>query len=216
MDRRMMLAGSAAMLALPGTARAALPIPAGNRLGFDILRKGSKLGSHTLSFEPSGDMLTVHVAVELVFKIAGITLYRYRHQATERWQGDHVIGLDTQTDDNGTRYQVSATREGGTLMVQGTKTPRYAAPANALPATHWNRRELEGPWINTQDGRILRPAVTAQGMETIPAAKGGTVRARRYALTGEVQMAMFYDEHQTWAGLSFIKGGAPIAYERQG
>ncbi|WP_343611921.1 DUF6134 family protein [Novosphingobium sp.] len=215
MDRRSAMIGAVALAALPGALSAALPIPPSRRLGFDILRKGSKLGTHVLTFEPGGDSLTVHVAVDLVYKIAGITLYHYRHQATERWQGQQVIALDAETSDNGTPYKVTARREGGVLMVQGTKAPRYAAPTDALPATHWNRHELDGPWINTQDGRIMRPHVAAQGIETIPAADGASLRARHYALTGDVQLDMFYDDHAGWAGLSFVKGGAPIRYERQ-
>ncbi|WP_068079843.1 DUF6134 family protein [Novosphingobium rosa] len=214
--RRGMLVGGAALLLSPQALRAALPIPPGNRLGFDILRRGSKLGTHMLNFEPSGDGLTVRVAVELAFRIAGITLYRYRHSAVERWQGDRVVALDTRTDDNGARHEVTARRDNDALWVQGSKGPRYAAPADALPASHWNQRELDGPWINTQDGALLRPQVAARGDETIPAAGGSSIRARRFALTGPVQLDMFYDERHQWAGLSFIKGGAPVRYERQG
>jgi len=216
MDRRSMLTGAVALAAMPAGLRAALPVPPGNRLAFDILRKGAKLGTHVINFESDGDLLTVRVAVELTYRFAGVTLYRYRHQAVERWRGDKVVGLETQTDDNGASYQVSARREGSLLMVQGAKGQRFAAPADALPATHWNRRELDGPWINTQDGRILRPRVAAQGVENIPVAGGAMLRARRFALTGDVQLDMFYDERQGWAGLSFVKGGAPIRYERLG
>jgi hypothetical protein len=167
-----------------------------------------------LTFEPEGDVLTVRVAMDLVFKIAGITLYRYSHQVVERWQGQQVMALDAQTNVNGTLLTVSARREGGGLMVQGTKVPRYAAPADALPATHWNQRELDGPWINPQDGRIMRPHVVVKGMETIPAANGASLRARHYAVTGDVQLDMFYDDHGAWAGLSFEKGGTTVLYER--
>ncbi|WP_206240199.1 DUF6134 family protein [Novosphingobium terrae] len=215
-DRRGMLAGAAALTIVPQTLRAALQVPLANRLGFDILRSGKKLGTHILTFEPGNGTLTVRVMVELAFKIAGITLYHYRHEAIERWEGERVVALDTQTDDNGTAHRVTARREGNVLMVEADKLARYAAPADALPATHWNRRELDGPWINTQDGKILRPHVAAQGIESIPAAGGATLHARRYALTGDVKLDMFYDDRQGWAGLSFVKGGAPVRYERQG
>ena len=95
-DRRAVLIGLAAFATLPDGLKAALPIPASKRLEFDILRKGSKLGRHVLTFEPEGDALTVRVAMDLVFKIAGITLYRYSHQVVERWQGQQVMALDAQ------------------------------------------------------------------------------------------------------------------------
>ncbi|MBV9843005.1 MAG: hypothetical protein JOY99_15985 [Sphingomonadaceae bacterium] len=212
-DRREILVGGAALGLLPIAARAALPVPAGNRLGFDVLLKGSKLGTHVLTFEPRGDGLSVHVAVDLVYKLAGITFYHYKHRATETWSGDQVVGLDATTDDNGTAYQVAVRRDASGLVVTGNKTPRYVAPADAMPATHWNRRELEGPWINTETGAIARPKITPLGVDTIPTANG-TTRARHFALTGDVQMDMWYDDAR-WAGIAFSKGGRDVRYVRQ-
>jgi hypothetical protein len=214
-DRRRLILGGVALAAMPVfPLGAALPIPAGNRLGFDILRKGAKLGTHVLTFEPGGSGLTVHIAVELTYKLLGVTLYHYRHRATEVWSGDQVTAIDCRTDDNGSPYQVTGRREAGGFAVTGTGTPRYIAPADALPATHWNRRELDGPWINTQNGHLIRPKITPQGVTSIPTANGGSIPARHYALSGEVQLDIFYDD-RGWAGLSFVKGGAPIVYERQ-
>jgi hypothetical protein len=214
-DRRQMLAGGLALTAWPTMARAALPIPNGNRLGFDIVRKGATLGTHVLTFTPSGDGLVVHVAMELVYKIMGLTLYRYAHRATETWAGDQIVALETSTDDNGTQYTLSGRREGGALVIQGNKTARYVAPANAMPATHWNRRELDGPWINTQDGKLLRPRITPGATETIPAANGATTKGRHFALTGDAQLDMWYDDRLGWTGLSFVKSGTAVRYERQ-
>jgi hypothetical protein len=214
-DRRHMLVGGLAFSTLPGIARAALPIPAGNRLGFDIVRKGAILGTHVLTFTPTGDGLVVHVVMDLVYKIMGLTLYRYSHRATETWAGDQVVALECSTDDNGTRYTLSGRREAGGFVIQGNKTARYIAPANAMPATHWNRRELDGPWINTQDGKLLRPKIVAGATETIPAANGATTRGRHYTLTGDAQLDMWYDDRLGWTGLSFTKSGTTVRYERQ-
>jgi hypothetical protein len=214
-DRRQMLAGGLAVATLPGMARAALPVPAGNRIGFDIVRKGSILGTHVLTFSPGGDGLVVHVVMDLVYKIMGLTLYHYSHRATETWAGDQIVALECHTDDNGTQYDVSGRREGGGLVIQGSKMARYVAPANAMPATHWNRRELDGPWINTQDGKLLHPRVTPGATETIPAANGASTKGRHYALTGDAQLDMWYDDRLGWTGLSFVKSGTAVRYERQ-
>ena len=64
-DRRQALSGALmesglALAGYPsGATAAALPVPAGNRLGFDILRKGSKLGTHVITFAAAGDRLTL-------------------------------------------------------------------------------------------------------------------------------------------------------------
>ena len=204
-DRRGLIAGGVAGLLLPDLALAApAGVPASGRLSFAVQRSGKVLGSHNLSFRRSGDVLTVDVLVELDYNL----------HVTERWAGGEVVAMDSQTNDNGTKYRVSARREGGALMVEGNAVTRYAAPANALPATHWNRHELDGPWINPQDGKILRPATAARGMESVPTANG-TMRARRYALSGAVKMDLWYDEEGVWSGLAFVKSGAEVRYLRK-
>lgn len=227
MARRDLLIGGVASallptMLLPSVARAAalsgagagLAVPPGGRLGFDILRKGSPLGSHMLTFASAGDRLTVKVEVNLVYRLLGMTLYRYAHHCTEIWDSGQVVALDSRTDDNGKPAQLTARRQAGGLVVEATGMPRYTAPANSLPATHWNQHELDGPWINTQTGKLLRPHVAPGGTENIPAAQGRTLNARRFDLSGEVQMVMWYDRIG-WAGLSFTRDGTPIRYERQ-
>ena len=214
-DRRGLIAGGVAGLLLPDLALAApAGVPASGRLSFAVQRSGKVLGSHNLSFRRSGDVLTVDVLVELAYKVGPVTLFHYNLHVTERWAGGEVVAMDSQTNDNGTKYRVSARREGGALMVEGNAVTRYAAPANALPATHWNRHELDGPWINPQDGKILRPATAARGMESVPTANG-TMRARRYALSGAVKMDLWYDEEGVRSGLAFVKSGAEVRYLRK-
>jgi hypothetical protein len=217
LDRRAIIAGGALLAALPGAARAALPVPPGNKLAFNVVRNGKTFGTHNLTFERNGDNLVVRVAVEMVFKAAFITLFRYKHTAIERWTGDQVVALDTTTDDNGKAFSVAGRRGPQGFFVEATGVPRYIAPANALPATHWNRRELDGPWINTQDGKLVRPRVAPQGVETVATAGAGSIRANRFILSGEVDMDMWYDSQPTWAGLRFKgKDGSAIQYIRRG
>ena len=217
--RRDLLIGGGALaltstMLRPMAAFAAQPVPLVDRLGFNIVRKGSTLGTHVLNFATTGSRLTVKIEVSLVYKLLGITLYRYSHHCTEVWDGGQVVALDSRTDDNGKPCQMSARRGAGGLVVEATGLASYTAPANALPATHWNQHELDGPWINTQNGKLLRPHVTPAGLETIPAAGGRSLSARRFDLSGAVQLAMWYDR-LGWAGLSFNRGGAPVRYERQ-
>ena len=213
-ERRGFLVGGLGLMALPSALGAALPIPPGNRIGFDITRKGSKLGTHVLKFASDGNRLTVLVDVVLTYRLLGITLYRYTHHCTEVWQGGEVISLESRTNDNGKPFSLNASRGPAGLTVQSSGTSRYVAPANALPATHWNQRQLSGPWINTQTGQLMHPRVVPGGVEKIAAAKGASLEARRYELTGDAKFSMWYDKIG-WAGLSFNKGGALIRYERQ-
>jgi hypothetical protein len=215
--RRQVMAGALALLAPWRAFGAALPLPPSDRLGFDVWLAKRKLGTHDLVFHRATDGgLVVDITVDIAFRVGPITLYRYTHQAQERWAGGEVIRLSTTTLDNGTRHRVEGHREASGLIIQPEGKPAYLAPADALPATHWNHRELDGPLINTQTGELLRPRIAPEGPGTVTTATGHALRVNRYALTGPIALTLWYDEAQEWAGLSFTKAGAEVHYARRG
>jgi hypothetical protein len=189
--------------------------PPGKLLGFDVVRDNSKIGTHVLTFDQNGNDLTVNVAVALKVGVGPIALFRYTHKATEVWKNGVLFSLDTETDDDGKPNIVTGRRTETGFMIEGTKAPLYTAPEDAIPATHWNRRMLDGPMINTQDGRLMRPTITPMGNDGIPTAAGGTIMADHFALTGDAVLDTWYDAAPSWAGLSFKAGdGSSIVYER--
>lgn len=201
----------------PIAAAAALPVPAGNRLAFRIERNGEEIGSHALTFLPEGDQLTVRIAVDILVKFGPIPLFRYQHRATENWLKGEVASLESTTYDNGKKYTLTIERVAAGLQINPGQGEGYIAPPEALPATHWNRRQLAGPMINTQDGKLMRPVVTPEGEITLQTASGKQMTADRYVLTGDVQMETWYDTSPHWAGLQF-KGddGSDIKYVLNG
>jgi len=213
--RRELLGGALALMVPVPALATSLPLPPGNRLGFDVWRGSRQLGTHDLVFHPTPDGVLVDVAVDIAFRLGPITLYHYSHQAHERWIDGQVAQISTMTNDNGTRYRVEGRRDARGLTVAPGGHAAYLAPTDALPATHWNHRELDGAWINTQNGELIRPHVAPEGTIMVETAGGKPLRVRRYALTGPVDLTMWYDEAQVWAGLSFVKAGADVRYVRR-
>lgn len=214
MDRRLFLGGLAAAAASPlFPALAALPIPASKQLLFDVLRNGKKVGAHRLRFEPTADGLKVLVDVAMKIGFGPITLFNYKHNATELWRGDEWQSVEALTVQNGKRMIVTARRTPTGVTVDGPKG-KLTAPVNTTAATHWNRRMLDGPFLNTQTGEVQKPKIARMGEATIPS-RGGPIRAERFAMTGEVELDTFYDAGPTWAGLKF-KGpdGSAFTYQR--
>ena len=211
--RRAALSGAAVLLCA-GMAPV-LPVPPGNHLGFRVIRKGSDIGLHVLDFARDGDWLTVKIAADIAVKFGPITLYSYVHRATERWRGRDLESMETSTQEDGTITRVSLRRVDTGLAVESTRFPSYVAPANALPASHWNEKMLDGPVINTEHGKLLRPHVTMLNEEPVPTASGGTVEARHFAVRGDANIDTWYDDTPTWVGLRFTSHeGAEIRLER--
>ncbi len=202
--RRGLLLGLAALPA------AAAP-PPGNRLAFQVARNGSVIGSHVLEFTPRPDGLEVAIAVDIVVRFGPIALFRYRLRGTESWRDGQVMQASATTDNDGSAAFMRAERRPAGLWVSGSAGAPYLAPAEALPATHWNPAELDGPWINPQDGKLLRPGVARFGAEPLP--DGRLTDARRYALSGEVQMELWYSAARQWCALRAPgKDGSTITY----
>lgn len=192
-----------------------LSTPPGKSLGFAVMRKGEKIGEHLLIFDGQGDNLKVEVNVELKVGLGPIVLFRYKHHAIETWQNGQLAALDTETNDDGTHHKVTGRFSPEGFKVEGSKAKPYVAPPDALPATHWNHKQLDGPWINTQDGRLLRPTITPMGRAMIPVASGNEIPAQHFSLTGDAILETYYDDICNWVGLNFKAGdGSEILYER--
>ncbi len=184
-------------------------------LAYRLVRHGSEIGRHTLTFERQGDALTVRIAVDAQIRLLSIPIARYTHRAVETWQGETLVGLTGQTNKNGQQDWVNAQRTSEGMVVLGSKTARYIAPAQAIGISYWNKRMLNGPMISLENGELLRPKVAERRIEAVPLASGGTIPAERYNISGVFNVDVWYDRTDTWASLALdISDGSEVRYER--
>ncbi len=211
--RRSLLLAGAGLAARP--AAAALPVPPNGSLAFRLVRHGSEIGRHTLTFERQGEALSVRVAVDALVTVFSIPVVRYKLRVVETWQDGILAGLVGETNQNGTQEWVSARRTTEGLVVLGSKTDRYIAPEDAIAVTYWNKRMVNGPMISLSDGVLLRPKVERHPADTVRLASGDTIAAEHYNLSGAFDADVWYDQTDTWAGLAFdVADGSNVHYER--
>ena len=197
-------------------AAAGAPVADGARLAFTVYREGSEIGAHSLTFARNGEVSTIQVMIDLVVKLGPVPVFRYEHRATEIWTGASFGSVDALTNDDGKRFTVKAQRVANAVSVESSNKGAYEAPANALPSTHWNRRMLDGPFINTQTGELTNSAVTPRGATSVETASGRKINVRRFEIAGPPVLETWYDDQMTWAGLRFkARDGSQIVYKRQ-
>lgn len=212
-SRRQIVLGAGALCASP--ALAALPVPAADALSFRILREGARIGTHSLSFRKSGDALNVQVEVEIAVYFGPIRLFHYTHKNLECWRGGQLESMDAATDYDGTPAYAVLRREIGGMIAEGSRAPRYAAPANVLAATHWNKAELSVPMVNPENGMLLRPAISDLGTDNVALASGAKVAARHFTWRGEDSLDLWYGTDGSWTALTAVtKDGTRLVYER--
>lgn len=207
--RRGLLTGALAAV-VPG---GAMPMPPDLR--FDVSRNSRAIGHHVVTFHQDGDALLANTVVEIAVRLGPLVLFRYSHSVRETWRNGQFLALDSDTNDNGTPYQVHAARSGDHIVVAASEAPPRILAAETIPLTHWNMLCMERPLFNPQDGVPVESRIVSRGEEMVALADGRMVRAAHYALVGKVALDDWYDDAHLWTALrSFGKDGSAIDYRR--
>jgi hypothetical protein len=191
-------------LLLPIAARAALPAP----YTFRILRERREIGTHRVTFtDRGGGQWAADTAVDIVVRLAGITVFRFTHRFQEIWAGPRLLGVASRRDRNGTVTEMRAEAAAGGLLVQGPDG-RATLPLEVAPLTWWDvaRIEEKRPLFDNAEGKRLSLAWTRSALP------GG---GRRWSCTGDRDAAGDWAADGTWTGWT-TKGddGSVVVYQR--
>jgi len=200
-------------LSAPARAASAAPDSIyGKEMVFSVWRSGSEIGKHTVDFARDGDTLRVESRVELVVRLLGIPVFRYKYAAEERWRRDALFGLAVKINNDGSPIVVDAERAGDKLDVKGTNGS-FVLPGAIMPTTHWDMRIVhENEVLNTTNGKPDHVDVVKGKVERIATANG-TIDATHYVYTGDLQAEVWYDAEGHWVKLRFLgKDGTPVEY----
>lgn len=199
---------AAALFAAPAVARA----PDGLTLEYRILRNGSEIGRHRVSFVHGDDAMTVKTEVRIEVSFAFITLYRYALDGVEIWRHGRLAELHTTTDDDGDHYAVHALANGDTIVIEAGGD-KWTAPATAMPSSLWHPDLARGPLlIGVEQGERMVVAAEEIGREVVPA-RGGEVSATHLVVSGELERELWYDDDGILVHLRLIaRDGSNIVY----
>lgn len=223
--RRRMLGGGIAvcgMCALPGELRVSnalaledAPVEDGE-IVFKVMRKGGKIGEHAVSFTRAADgALRAVTEIEVTPRVLGVTVYRYEQSCEEIWRGGRLVSLSSRTNDNGKKYALTGTREGGTFHVERENGETRTLSGDVLTSTLWHPRtpraesllDIKNAKIREINGELL-------GLETI-SVPGGSLEAEHYRLRGDLSRELWYDNRGRLVRISVEtkRDSAPLKLE---
>lgn len=193
--RRELILGGAGLL-IPAAASAAP-----SRLGFAVFRNGTKVGEHYVSFSGDDTARTATTDVNMVVKVGPVPVYKYKHQAIEKWADGKWVSVDTTTNGNGKVTKVSARQMGAFVQIDGP-AGQVRGPANALPLSHWNQGNFGKPLFNQQEGKLLKVTCTKVG-------------PGHWQVRGDAEIDDWYDNDGSWAALKGkLEDGSSMEYKR--
>lgn len=203
---------------LAGRALAATVPPSG-MIDFNVFRQGdSPMGYHRLRFSRDGDDLVMEKEIRLEVSLAFITAYRYQHTNREVWRDGRLIAIDTRTNDDGDRYEMTGRATDGGFAVESSANGRVTAPATIIPTSYWNHAITGATQLlDTQRGLIMDVVMGDLGPNPPPG--GFPVPARHHRINiltnrpgSTERIDLWYDEAEAWVGLAFEAKGQTIHY----
>jgi Domain of unknown function (DUF6134) len=193
-------------------------VPAGSLpsdLTFDIFRKGSRIGTHTVRFAAAGGGERVTSRVELAVKMAFVTLYRYEQTGEDEWRDGVLVRTRIRTNDDGQDFLVEAEAEGGALAISGAAGRYEATLGTMTDLNFWNEAiTRQARLIDSQNGELVQVAVRPEPSEAIPVL-GRAVQARRFAMTGTKGRSgtVWYDPDGRLVKAVVVTRGTTLGYE---
>jgi hypothetical protein len=193
------MAALGAVQAEPGT-----PLPTGE-WSFRALLDGQPIGQHRFSVSGQGETRQVVSEADFAVRFLGLTAYRYRHRATEQWQGDCLVAITSTTDDDGKTQQVQARRDNAPLK------------GCVMSFAYWNPAiQTQTQLLNAQTGKLESVQVRRVGSGSVEV-RGRPVDATEFRITGAANpIAVWYSAQGEWVGLdATVAGGRKLSYRLQ-
>lgn len=175
-------------------------IPDANNLTYDIVRKGSVIGTHKVSFsaDEEGERV-VDIKARIRVKLAFITVFKLDHTSTEVWEGNQLERLVAHTKKNSKEAEVQVAVEGDALVLESPEgegpLPSDVVPTSFTKTDLWSvdgKRELT--LLDTLSGLQKKSVLTGHGYRQLDV--GGAVQDLRYYTIDEVESGV--QTHEFW------------------
>jgi hypothetical protein len=171
------------------------------------------IGVHTVGFREEGERLVVRTHIDIAVKVLLFTAYYLKHDAEEVWHAGRLVTVNSTTDDNGTRMQVSGSAVEGGFRIIGEEGP-FLAPAELLTSnTLWDTRMLSATrLIDVQHGGVIGLAVTPLGPAMVDTPQGRVSANRHRLITPHYAGTLFHDSSGRWVKALIEAKGEVIEY----
>lgn len=189
---------------------------------FSMDRKGKTIGNHSVRYTPLEDgTLQVDVTIAIKVKFAFITAYRYEHRNTEIWSadGETLLAIDVETNNNGTNIKISGQREGDVFLMTDEDGVTREIEGSVMPTSYWNAGVLNADAVilNTQKGVVEDAYFDPKSASVALMPSGPQLAAQLYEVKGSKLNRIFVDyteRSRCWVGLEFFppKQDVKISY----
>jgi len=181
---------------------------------FDVFLDNNKIGYHHWTFEGKPNDFTVLSQASYQVKVFYIPVYRYEHEARERWQSGCLTQLDSTTNEDGDKFRVDADYAQGELSTKTHAGEQQIRTSRIWSFAYWDADMLKrSQLLNAQDGQLEKVTIESLGKRSL------TVDSKRVSVdawrlrSDRLDMTLYYDQNKLWHGLdAALKNGRTLRY----
>ncbi len=181
---------------------------------FKVYLDDSEIGFHNFYVKQNGDQLQMSTQADFNVKLLFVTVYEYRHDNTESWNGNCLSSIDATTDDNGDKLIVRGSRQDEKFIVN-THQAESQLSGCVMTFAYWNHDFLKQErLLNSQTGKYEQVSVEFLGNELFEV-NGTQIDSNVYELKGENEpIKLWYStQDRQWLALeSITDGGRVLSY----
>lgn len=170
---------------------------------FDVYLDKTKIGQHTFKLDEYSELTS---KANFKVKILLFNAYQYDHLAIERWQGDCLVNLESNTIEDSVVTKIKATQTVKYLNVNDGQKVKDL-PLCSMTFAYWNPKILQqSHLLNPQNAEWLDTKITKIGRENIDV-KGQIIEATHYKLDGslagakKLNIELWYTAENEWVAL---------------
>ncbi|MDX1709935.1 MAG: DUF6134 family protein [Rhodovibrionaceae bacterium] len=182
---------------------------------FTVYREGDEVGHHRVVYAREGPDYVVRTDIGIEVEALGLPIFRFTHKAEEVWREGWLHALTSDTNDDGTEHSVRAERnaEGIFEMLADGRYKRTIA-GYIIPSSLWHRDTIHSQGLlDTIDGHVKLVQTYWIGERDVTF-QGERVEARGYAVVGEINRKVWYDESCQLVRAAFLaRDGSEIVLE---
>ena len=203
---------------IAGPAQARRVFPEDGALDYLGLRQGDReqvAGRRRVRFSRASGDFVARVDQDLRVGPAAAPRYRFEQHSEEVWRDGWLQTVVCDTDDDGALWRVRAERRGG-IFRGAVNGLGFTVSGYPITSTLWHRDvPSQQALLDVTDARVKLIRGRLLGEETVSAG-GALVGAKRYAIRGEINRDLWYDENCSLVRFSLpLRDGSLIVFEAQ-
>ena len=181
---------------------------------FKVYLDGKEIGFHNYHLTEVDGIKRVVTEADFRVRFLFFTAYEYQHTNTEVWDGECLQAIESQTDVNGEKYTVDGRRAAQAFELRaGDEQAEMHGCIKTF--AYWDPQFLQASrLLNAQTGELMSVTVEEIGKRELNVQGEATLASGYRVLARDVDLQLWYDEHQRWLALqSITKDGRLVRYE---